>query len=167
MKNQYNIILSLGIAFALIIGAIFATGTTSTTTAHAQEADCFCIQVYAPVCGVDGNTYGNSCVAQCANVPIAHDGECQAATPTPKPTMKPVPHKYPFSISTKASVNQQQFAWTQFPVNLFQSANLNMRDVNASGMQQISGTGRIGQQQSIDATQFWSTPFPSWHGFNW
>jgi hypothetical protein len=35
-----------------------------------------CILVYDPVCGCDGQTYGNSCEALKAGVNIAHDGLC-------------------------------------------------------------------------------------------
>jgi hypothetical protein len=38
--------------------------------------DCVCTADYAPVCGDNGITYGNACAAECAGVPIAHDGEC-------------------------------------------------------------------------------------------
>lgn len=35
-----------------------------------------CIQIYQPVCGVDGRTYPNSCHAQVAGVDLACEGEC-------------------------------------------------------------------------------------------
>jgi hypothetical protein len=36
----------------------------------------FCIEIFAPVCGVNGKTFSNACFAGGEGIDIAHDGEC-------------------------------------------------------------------------------------------
>lgn len=55
--------------------------TPTFTPKRAPLPGCYCIEIYDPVCGVDGHTYGNACTAHCQSTPIAYRGECKPSLP--------------------------------------------------------------------------------------
>lgn len=46
-----------------------------------REGNPGCTEQFDPVCGVDGQTYGNDCEANVAGIDILHWGECQTENP--------------------------------------------------------------------------------------
>ncbi|MGB4885218.1 MAG: Kazal-type serine protease inhibitor [Ferruginibacter sp.] len=67
--------------FLLIIAAFLLSckGTKLPTEDCAGEKfkDCVCSMQYDPVCGCDGKTYGNACVANCEGIKFYTKGPCK------------------------------------------------------------------------------------------
>jgi len=49
---------------------------------------CGCSRLLEPVCGVDGATWDNACVARCAGVEVAHLGACCETAPACQETLR-------------------------------------------------------------------------------
>lgn len=61
----------------------------SAKVAPNQPKAVMCTDVYAPVCGTNGITYGNKCYAGVANVQLACETECPCALSQPSATTQP------------------------------------------------------------------------------
>jgi hypothetical protein len=51
--------------------------TIADITGVCQKKPEVCTQQFQPVCGCDGKTYSNSCMASAAGASVASDGACQ------------------------------------------------------------------------------------------
>jgi hypothetical protein len=72
-------------------GTVTSTSSGSSSGSVTTEAgSCKCDKTYSEVCGADGKTYGNACLAVCAGSKVASEGPCKvpgaAAGAAPKPS---------------------------------------------------------------------------------
>lgn len=72
MKNRLFGFIVVVLAGFLITGC----ETEDNDCKPVLKEDCVCPQVYDPVCGCDGITYGNACIASCNSV-SSTKGECK------------------------------------------------------------------------------------------
>ena len=91
MNFSYGIIAAVGILVAISIGFIAQSPDEIIEPRVMEENPTVCTMQWDPMCGVDGQTYGNSCMLDAANVKLDYAGECVVAEPEPTPEPEPAP----------------------------------------------------------------------------
>lgn len=57
-------------------GAMEVSNDSIDNNCNGEVDECICTTDFTPVCGSDGMTYSNACVAMCAGITVFTDGEC-------------------------------------------------------------------------------------------
>jgi len=67
---------SIILIFFLIIFVAFSCNKIDSECIESIDPACACTKQYNPVCGCNGITYGNSCMAECSGITDYVEGEC-------------------------------------------------------------------------------------------
>ena len=90
MNFSYGIIAAVGILVAISIGFIVQSPDQIIEPRVMEEKPTVCTMDWDPVCGIDGETYGNLCMLEAADVKFVHEGECSIDDPIVKPKVESI-----------------------------------------------------------------------------
>ncbi len=86
MDFAYGVIAIVGVLAAVSIGfiAVSPDDIIKPRTVSVEETPAVCTMQWDPVCGVDGETFGNLCMLDAAGIKLDHSGKCEILQEDPK-----------------------------------------------------------------------------------
>jgi len=106
LNFSYGIIAAVGVLVAISLGLIVTSpdDIIEPRVMDVEEKPTVCTMQWDPMCGVDGETYGNLCMLDAAGVKLSHEGECGVNDPIVQPRVEsepePVEGTTPLPMST-------------------------------------------------------------------
>jgi plastocyanin len=117
MNFPLGVIIIVGVLAAIILGLIASSPDdiiqprivsdeemeiksepTTVTEPEPEEDLTVCTMQWDPMCGIDGETYGNLCMLDAADVKLDYEGECVTAEPEAEPEAETLPMSQTISI---------------------------------------------------------------------
>lgn len=101
----------------IVIFTLLASCTKMTSECEARQKDqCVCTMQYDPVCGCNGVTYGNPCIAGCHSIYVYTRGVCpgdceESPACSLIPDAGPCDAAFPKYYYDRESVSCKEFIW--------------------------------------------------------
>ena len=97
MNFAYGVIALVGVLAAIILGfiAISPDDIIQPRIVPVEEKPTVCTMQWEPMCGVDGETYGNLCMLDAADAKLDYKGECVISQSEPELESIPVTSAVP------------------------------------------------------------------------